>query len=63
MAHVRSFYDKKTQHCEMASAVNQIEEEKPETSDIVVIGPPLGGQGSDLENENDDLLCVDGLPN
>ena len=24
---------------------------------------PLGGQEKDLENENDDSLCVDGLPN
>ena len=47
----------------MASAVNQVEEEKPETADIALIGPPLGGQESDLENENDDSLCVDGLPN
>ena len=54
---------KKTQHCEMASAVNQVEEEKPETADIALIGPPLGGQESDLENENDDSLCADGLPN
>ena len=28
-----------------------------------MIGPPLGGQESDLENENDDSLIVDGLPN
>ena len=24
---------------------------------------PLGGQEKELENENDDSLCVDGLPN
>ena len=29
MANVGSFYGKKTQHCEIASAVNQLEEEKP----------------------------------
>ena len=47
----------------MASGVNQVEEEKTETADIIMIGPPLGGQESDLENENDDSLCVDDLPN
>ena len=62
MANVRSFYGKK-QHCEIASAVNQVEEEKPKTADILMTGPPLGGQESDLENDNDDSLCVDGLPN
>ena len=62
-ANVRSFYSKKTEHGEIASAVNQVEEEKPETADIVMIEPPLGGQESDLDNENDDSLCVNGLPN
>ena len=28
-----------------------------------MIGPPLVGQEKELENENDDSLCVDGLPN
>ena len=28
MANVRSFYGKKTQHCEITTAVNQVEEEK-----------------------------------
>ena len=28
-----------------------------------MIGPPLGGQESSLENKNDDSLCVDCLPN
>ena len=49
--------------CEIASAVTQVEEEKSETAGMVMIGPPLGGQESDLENENDDSLCVYGLPN
>ena len=63
MANVRSFDGKKTQHFEMASAVIQVEEEKPEPADIVIIGLPLGDQESDLDNENDYSLCVDGLPN
>ena len=53
----------KTQHCEIASAVNQVEEEKPETAHIVMRELPLVGQKSDLENENNDLMCVAGLPN
>ena len=63
MAYVRSFYGKKAQHCEIASAINQVEKELLETADIVMIKPSLGGQESDLENENDGSLCVDGLPN
>ena len=27
-----------------------------------MIGPPLGGQESDLEKENEDSLCADCLP-
>ena len=53
---------KKTQHYEIASAVNQVEEQKPETADNVKIGSSLCGQESDLENENENSLCVDGLP-
>ena len=53
---MRSFYGKKAQECEIATEVNQVEEEKPETADIVKYGSPLGGQ-------NDGSLCVDGLPN
>ena len=53
----------KTQHCEIVSAVNQVEEEKPETAHIVMRELPLVGQESDLENENNDLMCVAGLPN
>lgn len=59
MGNVRSFYGKKAQHCEMVSAVNQVEEKNPETPDTVMVRPPLGGQETNLENENDDSLCVD----
>ena len=62
MVNVRSFCGKRTQHCQIASAVNEVEKEKPETADIVMIGPPLSGRESDLKNENDDLLCAGGLP-
>ena len=48
MENVRFFYGKRSQHCEIASAANQVEEEKPETTDIVMIGRPLGEQESDL---------------
>ena len=54
---------KKTQHCEMASAVNQVGEGKPETADIIIIESPIGDQESDLENENDNSLCVADLLN
>ena len=48
MANVRSFYCKKTQHCEMASALNQVEKEKSETAGILMIGLPLVGQENEL---------------
>ena len=38
------FTVKKTQHCEMASAVNQVGEGKPETADIIIIESPIGDQ-------------------
>ena len=47
----------------MASAVNQVEKEKSETAGILMIGLPLVGQENELQNENDDSLCVHGLPN
>ena len=59
MGNVRSFYGKKSQHCEMVSAVNQVEQKNPETPDITMVRPPLGGQETNLENENDDSLSVD----
>ena len=38
MTNVRSFCDKKIQHCEIANAVDQVEEEKPENDDFILIG-------------------------
>ena len=63
MANVISSYGKKAQHCEIASPVIQVEEEKAETANIVMIEPPLGGQKSYLQYENDGSLCVDCLLN
>ena len=62
MVNVRSFCSKRTQHCEIASAANELEKEKTETADIVMIGPPVSGRKSDLKNENDNSLCAGGLP-
>ena len=40
----------------MIDAINQVDEDNPETADIIMIGPPTGGQDSDIEEENDDAL-------
>ena len=52
MANVRSFYGKKKHNIVKSQVqLTQVEEEKPETAHIVVIGPPIGRQEIDLENE------------
>ena len=43
MASVKSFYGKRTQHCFSLDAVNQIQDDDPESADVVIIGPPTGG--------------------
>ena len=38
MTNVGSFYDKKqTRHCLLIDAINQVEEDNPETTDIIMI--------------------------
>ena len=56
MASVKSFYGKRTQHCFLSDAVNQIQDDDPESADIAIIGPPTGGHDSDLENEDKKTL-------
>ena len=49
-----TFYRKKnTQHCFLNDAISQIENDDPETADIVMIGPLTGGADSDMESENE----------
>ena len=62
MASIKSFYGKRTQHRFLPDAVNQIQDDDPESADVVIIGPPTGGQDSDLENEDDEILNTTGLP-
>ena len=62
MASVKSFYGKRTQHRFLFDAVNQIQDDDPESADVVIIGPPTGGQDSDLENEDNEILNTTGLP-
>ena len=62
MVSVRRFYGKQTQHRFLPDTVNQIQDDDPESADVVIIGPPTGGQDSDLENEDDEILNTTGLP-
>ena len=63
MTNVGSFYGKKqTRHCLLIGAINQVDEDNPETADIIMIGPPTGGQDSNIEEENDDALKGTDMP-
>ena len=62
MASVKSFYGKRIQHRYLPDAVNQIQDDDPESADVVIIGTPTGGQDSDLENEDNEILNTTGFP-
>ena len=62
MASVKSFHGKGTQHRFLPDAVNQIQDDDSESTDIIIIGPPTGGQDSSLENEDNETLNTTGLP-
>ena len=62
MISTKTFYRKKnTQHCFLNDAISQIENDHPETADMVMIGPPTGGGDSDKESENEEILDATGL--
>ena len=64
MISTKIFYRKKnTQHCFLNDATNLIENDDPETADIVMIGPHTGGEYSDMESKNKEILDATGLPN
>ena len=47
---LKSFYGKGTQYRFLSEAVNQIQYDYSQSADVVVIGPPTGGQESGLGN-------------
>ena len=61
MASVKSFYGKRTQHRFLSDTVNQIQDDDPESADVVIIEPPTCVQDSYLENEDDEILNTTGL--
>ena len=64
MISTNTFYRKKNiQHCFLNDAISQIENDDPDTADIVMIGPPTEGADSDMESENEEVLEATGLPN
>ena len=64
MISTKTFYRKKnTQHCLLNDAISQIENDDPETADIVMIGPHTGSEDSDMECKNEEILDATGLPN
>ena len=60
-----TFYRKKnTQHCFLNDAISEIENDDPETADIVMIGPPiLEVQIAIRKVKNEEILEATGLPN
>ena len=63
MTNVGSFYGKKQMRdCLLIDAINQVDEDNPEIAEIIMIGPPTGGQDSDIEEENDDALKETDMP-
>ena len=69
MANVKSFYGnkssystKRTQHHVLIDAISQVDEDDPETADIIMIGPPTGGDDSDMEMDDDNSPPESGLP-
>ena len=45
----------------LSDVVNQIQDDDPESANVVIIGPPTGGKYSDLENEDNEILNTTGL--
>ena len=64
MISTKTFYRKKnTQHCFLNDAISQIENDDPEAADIIMIRPPTGGEDTDMESENEEILDATSLPN
>ena len=61
MACVKIFYAKQTQHRPLSNTVNQIQDDDPESADVVIIGTPTSGQDSNLENEDNKISNTTGL--
>ena len=57
------FCQKSAQHWFLNGAINQIENNNPKTVDIVIIGTPIGREGSDVESESEEILYAKGMPN
>ena len=61
---IKTFYRQKSaQHCFLNGAISQIENNNPKTVDIVSIGPPIGGEGGDVESESEEILYAADMPN
>ena len=46
----------------LSDAVNQIQDDGPESADVVITGPPAGVLCRGLENEDNEVLNTSGLP-
>ena len=59
----KSFYGEKTSyHRFMHVAVAQVLNDNPPYADIIMIGPPTGGNENDVEEENEDDVGDTGMP-
>ena len=62
MESVKSFYGKRNQNRFSPDAINQIQDDDPESVDVVIRGLPTSRQDSDLEDEDDEILNTTRLP-
>lgn len=53
------FYGKVVHHRLLREAVEFLETSKVETADVVIVGPPEGGEDSDIEAVDDDNMVED----
>ena len=58
-----SFYGKVSHHRYLRHAVDEIEESSTTRADIVITGPPDGGDGSDTECADEDEMDPEKMPN
>ena len=56
MANAKSFRGKRIQHHFLSDEINQIQDDDPESVDVVITGSPTGGQDSNVENEDNKIL-------
>lgn len=53
----KKFYGKVVHHRLLDEAIEFVDKNVKESADIVIVGPPLGGEDSDIEAVDDDNMA------